>query len=100
MVFYNQSISQTQAPVAAAQYSGSSIRQQLIKRHVMLEEDIDAAGRKLIKSSLLELARAALVALVHVNGYRLREVRVEVLRLFLRKRISCDDCDMLALSCS
>jgi hypothetical protein len=46
MVFYNQRISQTQAPVAAAQDTGASIRQQLIKRHVMLEEDIDAARRR------------------------------------------------------
>jgi hypothetical protein len=72
------------------------VRRQLIKRHVMLEEDVDVP-RKVIKRVLLALAGAALVALVHIDGYRLGEVRVEVLRLFLCKRISCDDCDMLAL---
>ena len=57
----------------------------------MLEEDIDAP-RKVIKIIVLALAGAALVAVVHVDGYRLGEVRVEVLRLFLRKRISCNNC--------
>jgi len=95
-----ESVSQTQAPAAAAQDSGTSIRRQLIKRHVMLEEDVDASRKVIGKTYLLALARAALVALVHVNGYRLGEVRVEVLRLFLRKRISCNDCDVLVLTSS
>jgi hypothetical protein len=100
VVIYNLSISQSQAPGSAARDFGASIRQ-LIKRHVMLEEDIDASG-KVIESICLQeqastLAGAALAALVHVDGYRLWEVRVEVLRFFLCERISCNDCGFVSI---
>lgn len=83
----------TQAPAAAAQDSGTSIRQ-LIKTPWYARRRYRDAPRKVIKIIVLALAGAALVAVVHVDGYRLGEVRVEVLRLFLRKRISCNNCDI------
>lgn len=68
----------------------SLMRPELHPMHMVGISRAQAQSTYMIANSLLS-ARTALVALTNVDRYRLREIRVKVLRLLLRERISCDD---------